>query len=136
MEKSKVVVVKDYMTRTASAVEGEILTLVSLLKNALTQQDEWLVRNSDNIEFLIPLEYIERKKDMVSSTSDERTVNNVMRHQYKVLSDEEKQQMQKVKDIGLDFFNYVGELGDSRELSLAKTKIEEAVMWAVKHITG
>jgi hypothetical protein len=24
----------------------------------------------------------------------------------------------------------------SRELSLAKTKAEEAVMWAVKHITG
>lgn len=27
-------------------------------------------------------------------------------------------------------------LGNSRELSLAKTKIEEAVMWAVKHITA
>ena len=27
------------------------------------------------------------------------------------------------------------QLGNNRELSLAKTKIEEAVMWAVKHIT-
>jgi hypothetical protein len=26
-------------------------------------------------------------------------------------------------------------IGQSRELSLAKIKIEEAVMWAVKHIT-
>lgn len=44
----------------------------------------------------------------VESTSDERTVNNTMRHQYRTLSEAEK----------------------------AKTKIEEAVMWAVKHITG
>jgi len=26
-------------------------------------------------------------------------------------------------------------LGSSRELSLAKTKVEEAVMWATKHLT-
>ncbi len=25
---------------------------------------------------------------------------------------------------------------DSREISLAKTKVEEAVMWAVKHVTA
>ena len=64
----------------------------------------------------------------------------MMRHQYKVLSDAEKQQMQAVKDMGLDFHTYVSGLAltdrGSRELSLAKTKIEEAVMWAVKHITG
>lgn len=74
------------------------------------------------------------------STSDERTRNNVMRHEYKVLNDEEKAAMQKVKDFGLDFHGYLTLLeyhnGRSRELSLAKTKIEEAVMWAVKHITG
>lgn len=74
--------------------------------------------------------------ETVNSTSDERTINNVMRHEYKVLSEDEKAQMQIVKDFGLGFYEYVGELGQSRELSLAKTKIEEAVMWAVKHITG
>ena len=73
--------------------------------------------------------------DIVKSNSDERTVNNVMRHQYRVLTDEEKAAMQKIKDIGLDFHSYVENLGKSRELSLALTKIEEAVMWAVKHIT-
>lgn len=72
---------------------------------------------------------------MVDSTSDERTVNNVMRHEYRVLSDEEKKQMQDVKDMGLKFHDFVDSLGASRELSLAKTKVEEAVMWAVKHIT-
>jgi hypothetical protein len=72
----------------------------------------------------------------MESTSEERVVNNVMRHQYKVLSDAEKEQMCKVKDMGLAFHEFCAGLGKSRELSLAATKIEEAVMWAVKHITG
>jgi hypothetical protein len=74
--------------------------------------------------------------ETIESTSDRRTENNVMRHQYKVLSDAEKQNMTSVKDCGLSFFELCGSLGNSRELSLAKTKVEEAVMWAVKHITG
>jgi len=72
----------------------------------------------------------------VESTSDLRTVNNTMRHQYKVLTDVEKGNMTAIKDIGLHFHDHVTSLGNSRELSLAKTKIEEAVMWTVKHITG
>lgn len=71
----------------------------------------------------------------VDSTSNERIVNNVMRHEYRVLSEDEKAQMQKIKDLGLDFHNYLDTIGQSREISLAKTKIEETVMWAVKHIT-
>lgn len=71
----------------------------------------------------------------VNSASDERIANNVMRHEYRVLSPEEKAQMQGIKDLGLQFHNLVEHVGTSRELSLAKTKIEEAVMWAVKHIT-
>lgn len=73
--------------------------------------------------------------EMVDSKSDERTVNNTMRHQYRVLTDDEKVQMQTVKDIGLELHNYINSIGDSREVSLAKTKVEEAVMWAVKAIT-
>lgn len=73
--------------------------------------------------------------ETVPSTSDERTVNNVMRHAYRVLSDAEKQQMQAIKDHGLNFHELIDGIGGSRELSLAKTKIEEAVMWAVKHVT-
>lgn len=72
----------------------------------------------------------------VRSTSDERVVNNTMRHQYRVLSDAEKAQMQQVKDMGLALHDLIGGIGASRELSLAKTKVEEAVMWAVKHITA
>jgi len=72
----------------------------------------------------------------VSSTSDDRTINNVMRHAYRTLSGEEKAAMQKIKDDGLALHDFVSSLGTSRELSIAKTKIEEAVMWAVKHITA
>lgn len=71
----------------------------------------------------------------VSSTDDARTTNNVMRHEYRVLSDAEKAAMQRIKDLGLALHDAIGELGNSRELSLAKTKAEESVMWAVKHIT-
>jgi len=72
----------------------------------------------------------------VQSTSDQRTVNNTMRHAYRVLTDEEKANMQAIKDAGLAFHDLIAGVGNSRELSLAKTKVEEAVMWAVKHITA
>jgi hypothetical protein len=71
----------------------------------------------------------------VKSTSDERVVNNVMRHEYRVLNDTEKACMKDFKDKGLAFVEACDHLGQSRELSLAKTKMEEAVMWAVKHLT-
>lgn len=76
----------------------------------------------------------------IDSASDQRIANNVMRHEYRVLSDNEKVDMRAIKDAGLDFLRHVETLetrrGPSRELSIAKTKIEEAVMWAVKHITA
>ena len=71
----------------------------------------------------------------MESTSDERTANNVVRHEYRTLSDEEKDQMKALKDLGLEFIKSCDDIGASRELSLAKTKAEEAVMWAVKHVT-
>lgn len=72
----------------------------------------------------------------MNSTDDTRTTNNVMRHEYRKLTDEEKQQMQNIKDKGLELHSLIESVGQSRELSLAKTKTEEAVMWAVKHITA
>lgn len=74
----------------------------------------------------------------------------------RVLTDGEKMQMQLVKDLGARFIALCDGIGGergppgdpgsvhapgtgtpigSRELSLAKTKIEEAVMWACEHIT-
>lgn len=74
--------------------------------------------------------------DKVDSSSDERTVNNVMRHEYRVLTDEEKKSMTIIKDQGLALINYIELLPSKREYSIAKTKIEEAVMWAVKGLTS
>lgn len=69
------------------------------------------------------------------STADPRTVNNAVRHQYRVLTDAEKEQMQALKDLGLAFIEQCDAIGSSRELALAKTNAEMAVMWAVKHVT-
>jgi len=72
----------------------------------------------------------------VPSESDARTVNNSeVRHAYRVLSDDEKAAMVAVKDVGQKFIDLAKGLGSSREVSIAVTKAEEAVMWAVKHIT-
>jgi len=72
---------------------------------------------------------------LVDSAAEERTVNNVVRHEHRVLDAEEKANMKLVKDAGLDFLTILEDLAPSREVSLAKTKIEEAVMWAVRGIT-
>jgi queuine/archaeosine tRNA-ribosyltransferase len=69
------------------------------------------------------------------SESNDRVRNNVLRHEYRTLSEIEKQQMRQIKDLGMDLMAFVEALTPCRETSIAKTKIEEAVMWAVKAIT-
>lgn len=71
----------------------------------------------------------------VNSDSDDRTVNNTVRHKYRVLTDEEKAQMLALKDLGAEFIARCEDIGKSREMSLAITNAEQAVMWAVKHVT-
>jgi hypothetical protein len=73
----------------------------------------------------------------IDSSSDERTVNNTVRHQYRVLTDEEKASMISLKDWGAGFIADIrNKVPAGREASLAATKVEEAVMWAVKGLTG
>ena len=71
----------------------------------------------------------------INSASDDRTANNVVRHAYRVLSDAEKADMLELKDLGAAFIAKCQAIGGSRELSLAITNAEQAVMWAVKHVT-
>ncbi len=73
--------------------------------------------------------------DVFNSTDDKRVHNNLFRHQYRQLDGNEKMQMQAVKDQALSLHVTMTSIGDSREMSLAKTRLEEAVMWCVKHIT-
>lgn len=72
---------------------------------------------------------------MIDSPSDARTVNNVMRHQYRVLSTQEKILMQAIKDKGLELYELIERMGDSTEIQNACMRTEEAVMWAIKHLT-
>jgi len=75
--------------------------------------------------------------ETVNSASDARTANNTVRHQYRVLSDPEKLAMVAVKDAGEAFLATLDKFCQpGRETSLARTKAEEAVMWAVKGITA
>ena len=74
--------------------------------------------------------------EMFDSTDDKRTANNALRHQYRELSDTEKLIIDRMKTLGGEFVDLCDGTGSSRELSIAKTKIEEAVMWAVKHVTS
>lgn len=72
----------------------------------------------------------------INSTDDARVANSPMRHKYRVLSDDEKSQMAALKEKGQELLDLIAECGGSRELSIARTKTEEAVMWAVKHVTS
>jgi hypothetical protein len=58
-----------------------------------------------------------------------------MRQTYRELNADEKENLKAFKDLGQQFYIHCDAQNPSREISIAKTKIEEAVMWAVKHIT-
>lgn len=71
----------------------------------------------------------------LDSTSDDP-----VRHQYRQLSEDENIDMLEIKDLGVDAIARIEELekryGSKREYALAKVKVEEAVMWAVKGLTA
>ena len=72
----------------------------------------------------------------VDSASDERTVNNAMRHEYRVLTEVEKKAMTAIKDTGLTLIRTIElTVRDGREQSIATERAEEAVMWAIKGLT-
>jgi hypothetical protein len=76
----------------------------------------------------------------IKSTSDDRIANNTMRHQYRVLADHEKLLMQAIKDAGVEMLAMIDSVKGcnadaARETSIAKTRLEESVMWAVKGLT-
>lgn len=69
--------------------------------------------------------------------------NHVFRKAYRQLSDGEKAAMDKLKDQAWALLQTIdaqpvepGLSVKGRALSIAKTKLEESVMWAVKAITG
>jgi hypothetical protein len=63
---------------------------------------------------------------------------DAVRSTYRELTDAEKREIDLIKNRGLAFLDAIRvvELEATREGRIAITKIEEAVMWAVKGITG
>ncbi|MCY0146900.1 hypothetical protein OEG84_04000 [Hoeflea sp. G2-23] len=55
---------------------------------------------------------------------------------YRSLSMHESAQVHEVKERGQEFIDLLNTLGQSVEVVRAKARIEEAVMWSVKHITA
>jgi len=63
---------------------------------------------------------------------------NIFRKEYKELNVEDQQHIANVKDKASELWHLFpknGDQGANREISLAITKLEEAVMWAVKGMT-
>ena len=54
---------------------------------------------------------------------------------YRPLSTDERERMYCVKEKGQEFLDLLDTFGRSEEMTQAKVRLEEAVMWAVKHIT-
>lgn len=65
-----------------------------------------------------------------------KNMENIFRKQYRELSVDEKALLESIKDKAQELFSLYPSDKPSRELALAKTKLEEIVMWAVKGITG
>jgi hypothetical protein len=55
---------------------------------------------------------------------------------YRSLTGAEREAMYSVKEKGKEFLDMLDALGSSPELTVSKQRIEEAVMWAVKHISA
>lgn len=60
---------------------------------------------------------------------------NIFRPVYRELTDAEKAHVNDIKEFANHLYIPISLMADSREKSLAITKLEEAVMWAVKGIT-
>lgn len=64
-------------------------------------------------------------------------MSDVMRTTYRELTAREAQNLRAIKQAGTVLYDIVDQtVVDERSKALAKTNIEQAVMWAVKGITG
>lgn len=61
-------------------------------------------------------------------------VKDVMNKDPRTLSQEQIKNIGLIKNIGNGFYEMLELLPKTREISFAKAKIEEAVMWAVKGV--
>lgn len=62
--------------------------------------------------------------------------NDVFRKAYRQLNSDEALTLEGIKNTATVLYDCFDRIPPSREASLAKTKLEEAVMWAVKGLTA
>lgn len=60
---------------------------------------------------------------------------SALRPEYKELDEQRKGNIGQIKTLAIELYAIFADSEPSREMSLAKTKLEEAVMWAVKSLT-
>jgi len=60
---------------------------------------------------------------------------NTFRTVYRELSDDEKELVEGIKTCAEDLERFIDAMPAGRKRSLAITKLEESVMWAIKGIT-
>ena len=63
-------------------------------------------------------------------------MRDVMRINSAKLTSLNKDALVAIKEAGNHLHQQLEDLGTSRELSTAKTKLQEAIMWAVNHLTS
>jgi hypothetical protein len=63
-------------------------------------------------------------------------MNDVIRRDFGTLTDAQKTHVLALKTKGEEMWDLIDAGGPSREAAIAKTKTEEAVMWAVKGATA
>jgi|HubBroStandDraft_2_1064218.scaffolds.fasta_scaffold02440_12 hypothetical protein len=72
--------------------------------------------------------------------NDERIGNSSVLND-KVFSDEEKLQIKQFKDLEMEFISCLDRLikqrgSNTRYLSISRTNLEQATMWAIRELTG
>ena len=60
---------------------------------------------------------------------------NVFRPTYRKLNEKEEELMSEIKNQAQALYTRIDQTPASREQSIAKTKLEEAVMWSIKGLT-
>lgn len=58
------------------------------------------------------------------------------RKSHRELTEAERMQVQEAKELGDSFLAFLNTIPEGRAKSIAFTRVEEAVMWTVKGITG
>lgn len=87
------------------------------------------------------MENIERLHAAIASgessgpTQSDSAGTRAMRPSYRSLSESEAKDLDELKVLGAQLWDKFDSLGPGRETALAKTNLEQAIMWAVKHIT-